>query len=123
MDYCTAWQVLQRFAARTMRPHLLQRLVFLASLALVWGRWTMGESPEALSDSVKSREGNGLLAAILHFTAVCLPSGTSTGHVGTRRADQRDSAGRAVYRGESAETISFSRGLFETRWSEFRFRA
>lgn len=33
--YCGAWQVLQRFAARTMRPHLLQRLVFLASFALV----------------------------------------------------------------------------------------
>gem|GEM_PF-593582 len=79
----------------------------------------MGQSPEALSDS---REGNRLLAAIRHLTAVCLPSGTSIGHVGTRRADRRDFAGRAVFCGESGETISFSEGMSETRWSEFRFR-
>jgi hypothetical protein len=37
------WQVLQRFAARTIFPHLGQRLDFLASLALVRGRRTIGE--------------------------------------------------------------------------------
>lgn len=56
------------------------------------------------------------------FRAICLPSGTSTENVGGRRADERDSAGRAVYRGESAETISFSRGISESAIAEFRFR-
>lgn len=36
------WQVLQRLAARTILPHFAQRLDFLASLALVRGRRTIG---------------------------------------------------------------------------------
>lgn len=42
----------------------------------------MGESPEALSDSVKSREGNGLLAAIRHFAAVVCHPGPVPGTSG-----------------------------------------
>jgi hypothetical protein len=37
------WQVLQRFAARTILPHFAQRLDFLANLALVRGRRTIGK--------------------------------------------------------------------------------
>lgn len=75
-DYWTAWQVLQRFAARTMRPHLLQRLVFLAILALVCGRWTMGESPGALHvQCQKSLIGTGVVGGNPGFSGqfVCHP--------------------------------------------------
>ena len=59
-------------------------------------------------------------------SAVChpgpVPDEVGINHVGNQGADERNSAGRAVYRGESAETISFSRGISETAIAEFRFR-
>ena len=75
----------------------------------------MGESPETPVRVSKIVNRTKVPAAQRRISGL-RPASVSQG------ADEPNFAGRAVYRGESAETISFSRGISETAIAEFRFR-